>query len=86
MKHHYLNPLLKCSNTSLGTEYVYLTHSLIPLASRTDLGVGDVQAPAVHLSTPLITDYRQVDSLQDIIMAGAWKSSRMHFKASVVQL
>lgn len=44
----------------LGKEYeqvtVYLTHSLIPIASCTDLGVGDVEVPSVHLPTPLITD------------------------------
>lgn len=63
---------------------VYLTHSLIPLASCTDLGVGDVEVPSVHLSTPLITDNRQVDYLQCVIVAGAWKSLRLHFKASVL--
>lgn len=63
---------------------VYLTHSLVPLASCTDLGVGDVEVPSVHLSAPLITDDGQVDRLQDIIVAGAWKRSRLDFMASVL--
>ena len=63
---------------------VYLTHSLVPLASCTDLGAGDVEVPSVHLSAPLITDDGQVDRLQDIIVAGAWKRSRSDFMASVL--
>lgn len=53
---------------------VYLTHSLIPPASCADLGVGDEKVPSVHLSAPLVADYRQVHSLQYVVMACAWKS------------
>lgn len=42
---------------------VYLTHSLIPLASCTDLSVGDVNVPSMHVSTPLVADNGQVDRL-----------------------
>lgn len=57
-----------------------LTYSLIPLASCTDLGVGDVEVPSVHLSTLLITDNGQVDRLQYVIMASAFGlSPSIHF-------
>lgn len=72
----------------LGKEYegiaTNLTHSLIPIASCTDLGVGDVEVPSVHLFTPLITDYRQIDHLQYVIMASPWKSLRLHIKVYVL--
>lgn len=53
---------------------VYLTHSLIPPASCADLGVGDEKVASVHLSTPLVTDYRQVHGLQYVVVTRAWKS------------
>lgn len=49
----------------------YLTHPLVPPASCTDPGVGDVEVSSVHLSTPLIAHYRQVDRLQHVLVAGA---------------
>lgn len=42
---------------------VYLTHALVLPASRTDFGVGDMEVASVHLSTPLIVDYGEVDRL-----------------------
>lgn len=50
---------------------IYLTNSLIPLASCTYLGVGDVEVPPVHFSTPLVTDNGQVHRLQYIVMPSA---------------
>jgi len=49
----------------------YLTHSFIPLPPSTDIGVGDVKVPPMHLSTPVITDNGQVHGLQHVIMASA---------------
>lgn len=61
----------------------YLAHPLVSPASCTDPGVGDVEVSSVHLSTPLIAHYRQVDRLQYILMAGAWeKGSGFHGKSS----
>lgn len=50
-------------------ETVYLTYSFVPLATCTDLGVGDVETPSVLLSALFITDYGQIDNLQHVIMA-----------------
>lgn len=55
---------------------IHLTHSLVFLASSTDPGVGDVEVSPVHLSTPLIAHYRQVDRLQNVFMSSTWKSFR----------
>ena len=66
----------ECTVTSPGDcslVTVYLTHSLIPPASCTDLGVADVEVPSVHFSTPLVADDGQVDHFQYIVMSGAWK-------------
>lgn len=57
-----------------------LTHSFIPLASCTDLGVGDVEVPSVHLSTPVIADNWQIDHFQKVVVAGVFGlSPSIHF-------
>lgn len=80
MDTHSYNNLDLSILTHKGPAIISLTHSLIPLASCTDLGVGDVEVPSVHLPTPLITDNGQVDRLQYVIVASAFGlSPSIHF-------